>query len=111
MIRSMLAHYDQSVHRMLPVWSHYANENWCMIGYHSVSVIADAVAKGNVPFDAAKALSAAITTSRQHGITTDSDIIWTWDMCRMTRIPHPSAKRWNMRMMTGPSRRWRRSSG
>jgi len=38
MIKSMLAHHDQSVHNMLPVWSHYANENWCMIGYHSVSV-------------------------------------------------------------------------
>lgn len=32
MVRSMQAHYDQSVHKMLPVWSHYANENWCMIG-------------------------------------------------------------------------------
>ena len=45
MIKSMLAHHDQSVHKMLPVWSHYANENWCMIGYHSVSVIADAMIK------------------------------------------------------------------
>ena len=42
MIESMLAHFDQSVHPMLPVWSHYANENWCMIGYHAVPVIADA---------------------------------------------------------------------
>jgi predicted alpha-1,2-mannosidase len=65
MVRSMLAHYDQSVHRMLPVWSHYANENWCMIGYHSVSVIADAVVKGNVPFDAMKALNASVTTAHQ----------------------------------------------
>lgn len=46
MVKSMMAHYNQSVHSMLPVWSHYANENWCMIGYHSVSVIADAMAKG-----------------------------------------------------------------
>ena len=30
------------------VWSHYANENWCMIGYHAVPVIADAVLKGRV---------------------------------------------------------------
>jgi len=46
MIKSMLEHYNQSVHKMLPVWSHYANENWCMIGYHSVPVIADALIKG-----------------------------------------------------------------
>lgn len=64
MVQSMLAHYNQSVHNMLPVWSHYANENWCMIGYHSVSVIADAVIKGNAGFDASKALDACVTTAR-----------------------------------------------
>ncbi len=65
MIRSMTAHYDQSVHKMLPVWSHYANENWCMIGYHSVSVIADAIVKGNVEgIDAEHALAAAVRTAR-----------------------------------------------
>lgn len=64
MIKSMLAHYDQSVHRMLPIWSHYANENWCMIGYHSTSVIADAIVKGNVDFDAHKALDACVQTAR-----------------------------------------------
>lgn len=65
MVRSMMAHYDQSVHHMLPVWSHYANENWCMIGYHSVSVIADAAVKGNTGFDVNKALDACATTARQ----------------------------------------------
>lgn len=64
MIQSMLAHHDQSVHKMLPVWSHYANENWCMIGYHSVSVIADAMVKGNNGFDAKRALDAAVNTSQ-----------------------------------------------
>lgn len=65
MVKSMLAHYEQSVHPMLPVWSHHANENWCMIGYHSVSVIADAAIKGNAGFDAQKALDACVTTARQ----------------------------------------------
>ena len=64
MIKSMLAHYNQSVHKMLPVWSHHANENWCMIGYHSVSVIADAVIKDNANFDVNKALDACVATSR-----------------------------------------------
>ena len=40
MVKSMLAHYDQSAEHMLPVWSNSANENWCMTGYHSVAVIA-----------------------------------------------------------------------
>jgi len=64
MIKSMMAHYDQSVHPMLPVWSHYANENWCMIGYHSVSVIADAIIKGNSDFDTEHALEACVQTAR-----------------------------------------------
>ncbi|MDF1547934.1 MAG: GH92 family glycosyl hydrolase, partial [Bacteroidales bacterium] len=28
MVQSMMAHYQQSAHHMLPVWSHYSNENW-----------------------------------------------------------------------------------
>lgn len=65
MVQSMMAHFEQSAEHMLPVWSHYANENWCMIGYHSVPVIADAIVKGNTPFDANKALDACVTTARQ----------------------------------------------
>ena len=64
MVNSMLAHYDQSVHHMLPVWSHYANENWCMTGYHAVPVIADAAVKGITGFDYRRALDACITTAR-----------------------------------------------
>jgi predicted alpha-1,2-mannosidase len=65
MIESMLAHYQQSVHHMLPVWSHYANENWCMIGYHSVSVIADALTKDHGNVNLSSALEACVTTARQ----------------------------------------------
>lgn len=64
MVSSMLAHSDQSVHKMLPIWSHYANENWCMIGYHSVSVVADAIVKGHINFDAEKALQACVNTAK-----------------------------------------------
>lgn len=39
-----------------------ANENWCMIGYHSVSVLADAIAKG-LPIDKDAALKAMISSS------------------------------------------------
>ena len=38
-IESMIAHSEQSVHGALPVWSHNANENWCMIGYHSLHTL------------------------------------------------------------------------
>lgn len=63
MIKSMLAHYDQSVMHMLPIWSNSANENWCMTGYHSVAVIADAVVKDNTQFDPNKALDACVATA------------------------------------------------
>lgn len=62
-IRSMLAHYDQSVHHILPVWSHYANENWCMIGYHSVPVIVDAYMKNICAYDVDKAFEAVMSSS------------------------------------------------
>ena len=60
--KSMLKHCEQSVHHALPIWSHMANENWCMIGYHSVSVLADAIAKG-LPIDKDAALKAMINSS------------------------------------------------
>lgn len=60
--KSMLKHAEQSVHKILPIWSHMANENWCMIGYHSVSVLADAIAKG-LPIDKEEALAAMISSS------------------------------------------------
>jgi predicted alpha-1,2-mannosidase len=63
MVKSMMAHYDQSVHKMLPVWSHYANENWCMIGYHAVPVLVDTYLKGNLDMDPGKLLDAMVTTA------------------------------------------------
>jgi len=63
MVESMLAHFEQSVHPMLPVWSHYANENWCMTGYHSVSVIADAIVKNVYQGNLERALYACVITA------------------------------------------------
>lgn len=63
-IRSMLAHYEQSTLKMLPIWSNSANENWCMTGYHAVSVLADAVVKELPGFNPDKALEASVTTAR-----------------------------------------------
>ena len=62
-INPMLAHYDQSAHHMLPIRSNHANENCCMIGYHAVSVIADAEAKGIIGSDTQHALDACVATA------------------------------------------------
>ena len=58
----MICHQQQSVHKMLPVWSHMGNENWCMSGYHGVSVLSDAIVKG-VYTDTDSALKAMVETS------------------------------------------------
>ncbi len=60
---SMLAHYDRSVEKMLPVWSFYGNETWCMIGYHSVSVLADMIVKDVEEVDKERAYEAMKTTA------------------------------------------------
>ena len=59
---SMIRHQQQSAHGMLPIWSHMANDNWCMSGYHATSVLADAIVKG-ADVDKAEALKAMVSTS------------------------------------------------
>ena len=63
MINSMLAHYDQSADSLLPIWELDGGETWCMIGYHAVSVIADAYLKGIKGFDPERAYQAIKTTA------------------------------------------------
>lgn len=55
-IKTFLAQYEQG--GLLPVWELSSNETECMIGYHSVSVIADAVAKGISDYDLEKVFEA-----------------------------------------------------
>jgi predicted alpha-1,2-mannosidase len=63
-INTFLAQYQQG--GQLPVWELSGNYTGCMIGYHSVSVIADAYAKGIQDFDTQLALEAM-----QHSATQD----------------------------------------
>ncbi len=60
---SMLEHYDKSTEHMLPIWSFYGGETWCMIGYHSCSVLADMMMKGVKGFDYERAFQAMKTTA------------------------------------------------
>ncbi|MBK7555610.1 MAG: GH92 family glycosyl hydrolase [Flavobacteriales bacterium] len=55
-IKTFLLHYKDG--GRLPVWELWGNETDCMIGYHSVSVIADAYMKGIRDFDEVLALRA-----------------------------------------------------
>lgn len=56
-INTFIKQYEQG--GKLPVWELASNETECMIGYHSVSVIADAMAKGITGFDYEKAFQAS----------------------------------------------------
>ncbi len=67
-IQTFLRQYEQG--GLLPVWELAANETNCMIGYHSVPVIADAYAKGIRDYDEGLALEAMQKSAMQdeHGI-------------------------------------------
>jgi predicted alpha-1,2-mannosidase len=56
-INTFIKQYEQG--GRLPVWELASNETDCMIGYHAVSVIADAMAKGIQGFDYQKAFEAS----------------------------------------------------
>lgn len=63
-IKTFLLHYQQS--GRLPVWELWGNETDCMIGYHSVSVIADAYMKGIRGFDEKLALEAMVASAMRN---------------------------------------------
>ena len=58
---SMLNSY--SCDKVLPIWPLSSGETGCMIGYHSVAVLAEAYLKGIRNFDVNKALEAMIATA------------------------------------------------
>ncbi len=64
MINSFLDIYDASGE--LPIWPLSAGETGTMIGYHSVSAIADAYMKGIRGFDADKALEAMVVSAEKN---------------------------------------------
>ena len=86
MINSMLAHYEQSVHKILPIWSHFGNENWCMIGYHAVPVIADALVNGLQGVDKEKALEACIASANYEKYDGIGDYL------KYAYVPHETSK-------------------
>lgn len=63
-VNSMIRHYE--AYGYLPIWHLWGQDNYCMIGNHSVPVIADALLKGIRGIDAKKAfeaVKASLTTS------------------------------------------------
>jgi predicted alpha-1,2-mannosidase len=61
MVKTMLDHYQQC--GILPVWELEGNETFCMVGNHSISVIAEAILKDIGDFDRELAFQAMKATS------------------------------------------------
>lgn len=61
MVKSMLDNYKQT--GILPVWELEGNETFCMVGNHSIPVIAEAILKGIGDFDHQLAFEAMKATS------------------------------------------------
>lgn len=62
-INSMLSHYRE--YGLLPVWELAGNETNCMIGYHAIPVIADAILKDFKGFDISEAFAAMKLSAMQ----------------------------------------------
>ena len=60
-VKTFLLHYEQG--GRLPVWELAGYETDCMIGNHSIPVVADAYLKGISDYDARKALEAMVHTA------------------------------------------------
>jgi hypothetical protein len=91
----------------LPVWSLAGNETDCMIGYHAVPVIADAVQE-----------ISPVLIMRRHLRLQSSRPPWTFGAWIITAtsgtfLPNWRMSRWqrqwNTALMTGVSRRWRQT--
>lgn len=63
LVRSLIASQQESPFGILPIWQFQGQETWCMIGYHSVPIIADAYMKGIRGYDAQAALSAMVASA------------------------------------------------
>jgi predicted alpha-1,2-mannosidase len=65
-INAMLSHYRESKDSLLPVWSLWGNETFCMTGYHSVPVITDAILKELPGFNVEEAYVAMKKSSMEN---------------------------------------------
>jgi predicted alpha-1,2-mannosidase len=65
MVQSMLTEYRELGQHTTPIWPLWGNETWCMIGYHSVDMIAEAYLEGYRGFDAETAYQALRDTAMQ----------------------------------------------
>ena len=69
-VRTLIEKADEG--GFLPMWDLASNYTGTMIGYHAVSVIAEAYLKGLRGFDAEKAFAACVKSSQYHPVTVEN---------------------------------------
>ena len=87
-LKSFQSVYDEC--GKLPIWELQGYETNCMIGYNSVSVIADALSKGIAGVDYTKLLDAMLASSRKHEYGLDS---FYEDRCVISDKEHESVSK------------------
>ena len=71
-INSMLLH--QKAAGFLPIWTAWGQDNYCMIGNHSIPMILSAINNGFSGFSKSEALDAMIMTSTKNHINSDWEL-------------------------------------
>jgi putative alpha-1,2-mannosidase len=68
-INTLLLHFKAA--GFLPIWTAWGQDNYCMIGNHSIPMILSAYNKGFKGFDSREALQAMVETSTKSHINSD----------------------------------------
>ena len=71
-INSMLLHHKAT--GFLPIWTAWGQDNYCMIGNHTIPMILSAYNKGFTGFDKNEALNAMVETSTQNHSNSDWEL-------------------------------------
>lgn len=87
-LKSFQSIYDEC--GKLPIWELHGYETNCMIGYNSVSVIADALSKGITGVDYSALLDAMLASSKKHEYGLDS---FYEDRCVISDKEHESVSK------------------
>lgn len=78
LLNTLLLHAEDS--GILPVWTAWGQESWCMIGNPSLPVIATALADGFTGVDPRRALTAMVATSTRPRASAAASVSIDWNM-------------------------------
>ncbi len=90
-IRSLLLHHE--IQGFLPIWTAWGQDNFCMIGNHSIPMILSAYTNGFRGFDAEEALQAMVETSTRSHINSDWELYQQYGYYPFDKLDNESVSR------------------